>query len=190
MKKLFSLSIFLILFLTRAYSQINVIVTDANTHEAIAGAMISNAVNDAKLGTTNANGRYTIAQQNISQIKVSMVGYTTQTVNVNGVKADVTLTPSTLDLQPVVVTASREGQARQDAPIAISKINSTQIKDTKATAIYQLLNKVTGVYAVDLGNEQHTMAIRQPITYNALYLYMEDGLPIRPTGDLQPQLFV
>jgi iron complex outermembrane receptor protein len=35
---------------------------------------------------------------------------------------------------------------------------------------------------VDLGNEQHTMAIRQPITYNALYLYMEDGLPIRPTG--------
>jgi outer membrane receptor protein involved in Fe transport len=26
------------------------------------------------------------------------------------------------------------------------------------------------------------MAIRQPITYNALYLYMEDGLPIRPTG--------
>jgi iron complex outermembrane receptor protein len=35
---------------------------------------------------------------------------------------------------------------------------------------------------VNLGNEQHTMAIRQPITYNALYLYMEDGLPIRPTG--------
>jgi len=26
------------------------------------------------------------------------------------------------------------------------------------------------------------MAIRQPITYNALYLYMEDGIPIRPTG--------
>jgi outer membrane receptor protein involved in Fe transport len=35
---------------------------------------------------------------------------------------------------------------------------------------------------VNLGNEQHTMAIRQPITYNALYLYMEDGVPIRPTG--------
>ncbi|GAA3976249.1 TonB-dependent receptor [Mucilaginibacter dorajii] len=182
MKKLFSLTIFLILFLIRAYSQTNVIVTDANTHEAISGAMIANAVNNAKLGTTNANGRYTIAQQNISKIKVSMVGYTTQTVNINGVKADVTLTPSTLDLQPVVVTASREGQARQDAPIAISKINSTQIKDTKATALYQLLNKVAGVYMVDLGNEQHTMAIRQPITYNALYLYMEDGLPIRPTG--------
>jgi hypothetical protein len=49
--------------------------------------------------------------------------------------------PSTVDLQPVVVTASREGQARKDAPIAISKINSTQIKDAKATALYQLLNK-------------------------------------------------
>jgi iron complex outermembrane receptor protein len=95
---------------------------------------------------------------------------------------EIALEPSTIDLQQVVVSASRERQARQDAPIAISKINATQIHDTKATALYQLLNKVTGVYMVDLGNEQHTMAIRQPITYNALYLYMEDGLPIRPTG--------
>lgn len=156
-------------------------VTDANTHEAISGATIAKT-NDQKLGTTNAKGTCSITVQGINQVKITMVGYTTQILSIAGNKLDILLVPSTLDLQPVVVTASREGQARQDAPIAISKINSTQIKDTKATALYQLLNKVAGVYMVDLGNEQHTMAIRQPITYNALYLYMEDGLPIRPTG--------
>lgn len=183
MKRFFILSILFLILNTLAYSQINiqVMVTDANTHETMPGAIIANTSGE-KLGVADAKGRYVIVNSGISQIKVTMVGYSTQVVNVTGGKADVALVPSTLDLQPVVVTASREGQARQDAPIAISKINSTQIKDTKATALYQLLNKVAGVYMVDLGNEQHTMAIRQPITYNALYLYMEDGLPIRPTG--------
>jgi len=85
-------------------------------------------------------------------------------------------------LSEVVVSASREEQKRREIPVAIGKLNSATIRETKATALYQLLNKSAGVYMVNLGNEQHTMAIRQPITYNALYLYLEDGLPIRPTG--------
>jgi outer membrane receptor protein involved in Fe transport len=36
---------------------------------------------------------------------------------------------------------------------------------------------------VNLGNEQHTMAIRQPIGYNSVFLYLEDGIPIRASGD-------
>ena len=35
---------------------------------------------------------------------------------------------------------------------------------------------------VNLGNEQHAMAIRQPISYSSYFLYLEDGLPIRPLG--------
>ena len=35
---------------------------------------------------------------------------------------------------------------------------------------------------VDLGNEQHTMSIRQPIYYGASYLYLEDGVPVRSSG--------
>lgn len=189
MKRYLILLITFTLFKTLAYGQINIqgTVTDANTHEAIAGASICNAdvQNSQKLGMTNTKGHFSINVQSITRLKFAMVGYIARIIEVSvikGQKLDVALEPSTVDLQPVVVTASREGQARQDAPIAISKINSTQIKDTKATALYQLLNKVAGVYMVNLGNEQHTMAIRQPITYNALYLYMEDGLPIRPTG--------
>ncbi|RFZ91931.1 TonB-dependent receptor [Mucilaginibacter conchicola] len=158
-------------------------VTDARTHEPLAGVMISNAATGAVLTTSNNKGKFSLQADTVSNLRFAMIGFTTQIIKATNAKAiEVMMEPSTIDLQQVVVSASRERQARQDAPIAISKINATQIHDTKATALYQLLNKVTGVYMVDLGNEQHTMAIRQPITYNALYLYMEDGLPIRPTG--------
>lgn len=35
---------------------------------------------------------------------------------------------------------------------------------------------------VNLGNEQHEMSIRQPMTTRSLFLYLEDGIPIRTTG--------
>ena len=35
---------------------------------------------------------------------------------------------------------------------------------------------------VNLGNEQHSMSIRQPMTTKSLFLYLEDGIPIRTTG--------
>jgi len=165
-------------------------VTDAYTHEALPGATISlsdsSAASLKALGKTDRAGKFAIDYDAMYLLKFSMMGYSSRLVSI---KADaknnfvnISLEPSALDLQPVIVTANREKQDRREAPIAISQINATQIKDTKATALYQLLNKVAGVYMVNLGNEQHTMAIRQPITYNALYLYMEDGLPIRPTG--------
>jgi iron complex outermembrane receptor protein len=162
-------------------------VTDARTHEPITGVAVCNAddSNNLKdLGHTDIKGRFVINTDGIKTLRFSIVGYNAQlyTVVKGLTSAEIVLEPATIDLQQVVVSASRERQARQSAPIAISKINATQMHDTKATALYQLLNKVPGVLMVDLGNEQHTMAIRQPITYNALYLYMEDGLPIRPTG--------
>ncbi|WP_186461852.1 TonB-dependent receptor [Mucilaginibacter pallidiroseus] len=186
--KIYKLLLYIILLIPVLASaqEITGTVTDARTNEAIAGATIRSADSGSvikDLTRTDAKGRFTLDATGIKSLRFCMVGYNDKLYTFTSVKTiHITLEPSTIDLQQVVVSASRERQARQDAPIAISKINATQIHDTKATALYQLLNKVNGVYMVDLGNEQHTMAIRQPITYNALYLYMEDGLPIRPTG--------
>ncbi|MEO8887523.1 MAG: TonB-dependent receptor [Mucilaginibacter sp.] len=183
MKSYFILFIFLFFSIAAKSQTIQGSVTDAVTHEPLSGVSIT-AANTTVY--TNAKGLFNVPAAGNAVIKFSMVGYIPQTINPANLKPgdplNISLTPSSVDLQPVIVSASREGQARQDAPMAISKINSIQIQDTKATALYQLLNKVAGVYMVNLGNEQHTMAIRQPITYNALYLYMEDGVPIRPTG--------
>ncbi|MEO5997455.1 MAG: TonB-dependent receptor plug domain-containing protein [Chitinophagaceae bacterium] len=62
-------------------------------------------------------------------------------------------------------------------------ISKTNINDTKALRLDMLINKIPGVFMVDLGNEQHSMSIRQPLGYSNLFLYLEDGIPFRTIGD-------
>lgn len=88
----------------------------------------------------------------------------------------------TVTLEPVVVSASREGTSLQRTPAAIGQVNAADIDRKKATFVGELLDAVPGVHVADLGNEQHNMSIRQPLSYQANYLYLEDGLPIRPVG--------
>jgi len=92
------------------------------------------------------------------------------------------LAESTTVLEEVVVSGSRETTPLAETPSAIGKVDGQTLKDTKATDITQTVNQVPGVYMADLGNEQHSMSIRQPITTNAVYQYLEDGIPIRPVG--------
>jgi iron complex outermembrane receptor protein len=86
------------------------------------------------------------------------------------------------ELENVFVTANRTATLRKETPVAISKITAKTINETKATAVYEIINKTPGVLMANIGNEQHMMSIRQPMTTNAYYLYLEDGLPIRPMG--------
>jgi outer membrane receptor protein involved in Fe transport len=83
----------------------------------------------------------------------------------------------------VIVSASREAQSGTEAPVAISTLSPQVLGGIKATSLEQVLNKVSGVYMVDLGNEQHFMAIRQPISTRSVFLYLEDGIPIRTSGN-------
>lgn len=96
--------------------------------------------------------------------------------------AETTAIDSTKTLATIVVTASREGESLNNTPAAISQITSQEIEDKHATFIGQLLNQTPGVLMNDLGNEQHMMSIRQPITTAAVYQYLEDGISIRPVG--------
>jgi iron complex outermembrane receptor protein len=91
-------------------------------------------------------------------------------------------TTKSQELENVFITANRTATKRKETPVAISKITAKTINEAKATAVYEIINKTPGVLMVNLGNEQHMMSIRQPMTTNAYYLYLEDGLPIRPMG--------
>lgn len=86
------------------------------------------------------------------------------------------------NLNTVIVTASKSKEQRIESPVAISVLTKQQIQEAKATRIDFLLNKVSGVYMPTIGNEQHMMSIRQPVSLKGLYLYLEDGLPIRTSG--------
>ena len=56
------------------------------------------------------------------------------------------------------------------------KVSKKTIEETKATSMYELVNKVPGAIMVNLGNEQHSMAIRQPMTTNSYFLYLEESI--------------
>lgn len=85
-------------------------------------------------------------------------------------------------LEEVIITANRGAAKRSEIPVSVSKLTAKTISETKPTSIYEVINKTPGVLMVNLGNEQHAMAIRQPISYSSYFLYLEDGLPIRPLG--------
>ena len=59
------------------------------------------------------------------------------------------------------------------------------ITEYKPKLMGEAINRIAGVSWVDLGNEQHKMGIRQPNSTNAVYQYLEDGIP--PAGRVQPQ---
>ncbi|WP_161891041.1 TonB-dependent receptor [Pontibacter russatus] len=158
-------------------------VIDAVTREPLEA--VSVRLTQAQAGTITApDGSFSISSgQSADSLVVSYIGYTPQKLPLASNGMLVQLRPAASQLSQVVVSASREAQARSEVPVAISAISRQTLLDTKPVTLDQVLNKVSGVYMVNLGNEQHTMAIRQPIGYKSLFLYLEDGIPIRATGD-------
>jgi outer membrane receptor protein involved in Fe transport len=158
-------------------------IFDATTKEPVVGATIQ--ILTANAGTvTDQNGQFLLKSvPKNAQLKISTIGYTSQELTVTDAQPlTISLEPAVENLQQIVVTGNREAALRTESPIAISRLTPKQIDEAKATALFEIVNKTPGVMMVNLNNEQHMMAIRQPMTTNAYFLYMEDGVPIRPMG--------
>lgn len=160
-------------------------VTDIDSGEPLPGVNVI-AAGTAIGTTTNADGHYLIETRSpVKALTFSFVGYravTREVASGSAVEMNVQMQESRVDLQPVIVSAARGAQARNEAPIAIDALTSAQLEESKPSMLFQALNQVPGVYMANLGAEQHVMSIRQPLQYKALYVYMEDGMPIRSPG--------
>ena len=165
-----------------AQTELSGLVIDQQTKEALPGVNI--LITGTQQGTsTDLDGKFQLKlDEAIKSLTISYVGYKTQVIEPKGGTITVSLEPSVVELSQLIVSASREAQVRSNTPVSISTVSAGLLDDTKATTLDQVLNKVSGVYMVDLGNEQHSMSVRQPLSYKSLFLYLEDGLPIRPTG--------
>ncbi|MEO6948428.1 MAG: TonB-dependent receptor, partial [Ginsengibacter sp.] len=155
-------------------------VTDAITNLPLRGATIVGLHKNIQT-ISDERGQFHLPETDT--ILVSSTGYVSKKVVSTGPELMITLSPVFSNLSEVIISGSREKQKRTEVPVAINVITKTQINDTKATRLDMLINKVPGVFMVDLGNEQHSMSVRQPLGYNSLFLYLEDGIPIRTTGD-------
>jgi iron complex outermembrane receptor protein len=158
-------------------------VIDAATREPVVHASV--LIKNTYRGTvTNNNGEFKLPGTDTTcELVISSSGYQPVTLTVPAhQKLLITLQTSNNNLQEIVISASRTAQKRSEAPVAIATISKQTMEDTRATRIDQLVNKISGVNMVNLGNEQHQMSIRQPMTTKSLFLYLEDGIPIRTTG--------
>jgi outer membrane receptor protein involved in Fe transport len=85
-------------------------------------------------------------------------------------------------MEEVVVSGSRVATKLSETPVAIGVVNTHALKRDKPKTMGDVINRIAGVSWNDLGNEQHSMGIRQPNSTQAVYQYLEDGVPIRPLG--------
>lgn len=148
------------------------------------GVTIISENNQNKGVSTDVNGNFSITL-NAPKVIVKYMGYETRRIVLNNHFNTIILKESTENLEEIIVSASREEQKRSEVPGAISVISAKTIEETKPLGIEQLVNQAPGIYmstSKASSNEQHMMAVRSPISTKSLFLYLEDGLPIRPTA--------
>lgn len=180
-----SLQILFILSLYSVTTYSQTIVTgkiiDQETHEPIPGVTV---VAGQQGTSTLADGSFELVMRDVPDtLELRCVGYSTRRVAVgSGNVVMAALAPATTTMHEVVVTASREMQTRGEVALAIDKVSIADLNDTKPTLLAEMMNKVPGVATLNYNNEQHGMSIRQPMGTNPYFLYLEDGIPLRPMG--------
>ncbi|TRX67266.1 TonB-dependent receptor [Flammeovirga kamogawensis] len=177
-------ALFLVLSITSLHAQIlnfSGNIKDDLSKDPLVGAIIINQTTSTYT-VSDKSGNYSLTANALDIIEIKMLGYTTFSCVANDLKSMITLKQDDYVLNQVVVSASRAAQKREEAPMAITSIGTTMLEEAKPQSLEQVINKVPGVLMADLGSEQHMMAIRQPLSTKSLFLYLEDGLPIRPTG--------
>lgn len=86
----------------------------------------------------------------------------------------------------VVVTAQRRQQQKLNYAGNIDRLDAETIGDVQHQHIHELIGRVAGVWVVRGAGQEHLTAIRSPMLTGAGscggFLFLEDGIPIRPSG--------
>lgn len=144
--------------------------------------------NPALFGVTDASGRYQIigVTPGTYVLRATRLGSETgvDTVAIGDGRhtLDFVLADAPTTLAPVAVSATREARSRHESSLTVDVLDGGDVRAARAAHPAQIMKRVPGVYVAQLSGEGHSTAIRQPITTKPMYLYLEDGIPTRPTG--------
>lgn len=158
-------------------------VSDVN-NAPISGVSVQSNL-DPTIGiATDKNGNFTIVLDN-AEVIITAMGYQPLLTTLQHDNNVIILEETSQQLEEIIVSASREAQKRAEIPGAISVITAARLEELKPFGIQQIVNQAPGVFmssSLASGNEQHMMSVRSPISTKSLFLYLEDGIPIRPTA--------
>ncbi len=82
----------------------------------------------------------------------------------------------------IIVTTTREEALRAETPISISVVPVEEIDLVRPGHPSDILGRVPGVSVQQTNGEGSIVGIRQPIGTSPVYLYLEDGVPVRASG--------
>lgn len=82
----------------------------------------------------------------------------------------------------MIVTTTREEARRAETPISISVVQPDLLDLVRPGHPSEILGRVPGVAVQQTNGEGHITGIRQPIGTSPVYLYLEDGVPVRASG--------
>jgi iron complex outermembrane recepter protein len=91
-----------------------------------------------------------------------------------------------LEAGAMIVTATRLGQPLLDFPGSVTRIDARDIALRGATHHSEIMNRAAGTMIQRGSGQESLTAIRSPVLTGAgscgAFLFLEDGIPIRPTG--------
>lgn len=87
------------------------------------------------------------------------------------------------NMEPVVVTATRESERSLDVAASIATKGEDEINLDQVLYQSDLLNSLAGVRITQTGSTVgHMTAIRMPLNTGPYYLFLQDGIPVQSSG--------
>ncbi len=161
---LLSLLLYTVLGLSVASSEaatLNITVTDTQTGNQLNGVSITVTpeTGDVVTGVSGANGvlEITSLAAGVYRIRVSALGYTATTLPDFALAAEETksieiaLSPDTIQLEKVSVTASRRREKVLEAPASVALVSASEIRDRVSPSVTEHLKSVRAVDVVSAG---------------------------------------
>lgn len=157
------------------------------------GAPLSDAslhlVGLARTALSDAEGRFVLTDVPVGShtLVVDRLGHATTRTDIEvteGVMPPlrITLAERALDVVGILVTADRAARRLDQVAASVGVVGRRAIEETQPTHPSELMGQVPGVWVNVTGGEGHMTSIRQPLTTDPVYLFLEDGVPTRSTG--------
>ncbi len=98
------------------------------------------------------------------------------------VDLELRLVEQALVLPDIVISTTREAESLRRTAATVGVVDGATLRESRAAHPSEVMGKIPGVWINVTGGEGHMTAIRQPLTTDPVYLYLEDGVPTRSTG--------